>query len=60
MITSHAVHRYNSVANHELGGSEWINLWSSMQSLCDEDMDGMLDGLHMPVRSQKQATMVSN
>ncbi len=59
MITPDAINRYNSVARSVFSHSEWIHTWTSMPSLCEEDLDAMTDGLHLPLRGIKQATMVS-
>ncbi len=59
MITPSAIDRYNVAGQSALGDSEWIHLWSSIPSLCQENLDHMDDGLHMPVKALKHAGLVS-
>ncbi len=63
MITTDSIDRYNSAARSVLSSSSSdqsgvIGLWSSMPSLCEEDLDAMPDGLHLPLRALKQGTLM--
>jgi len=60
VITPASVNRYNAVARRVFNSEESPNVvvWSSMPSLVEEDIDTMADGLHLPARALKQATLM--
>ena len=57
-ITPEALDKYNEVSSKILGSSPQITMWTSVQSLVEEYLAEMKDGLHFPPMALKQAEMV--
>ena len=53
-----AIERYNKMMLEVLKTSPSITIWSSIQTLVNERLDGMMDGIHAPKDALYQAIQV--